>query len=258
VFCHSKRYRLTLTTRPPARRSYSYFCVPFRPIQNSGNSGSNDIYNCCCRILHLLLSAALSLTQLRLTQTTVDVFVAAKNKHVAYGSLYLTVPGVYAAAPILSAWMANNSEPYYRRATSIAFGFIATNAVGLQKFVMDVSVLTLVGLSLGRNLEYVEFPDQRRTALHEDDDHEFDLVSICLYFAVLADADDFRLSSIVIVLGSLLNAILLSHMNTSKRQRRAEILAPYVDENEKNSDSDGGMRAWMELGDKHPDFRYTL
>jgi len=48
---------------------------------------------------------------------------------VAYGSLYLTIPGTYATAPILSAWLANNSEPYFRRATSIAFGFIATNGV---------------------------------------------------------------------------------------------------------------------------------
>lgn len=55
--------------------------------------------------------------------------VGAKSKYVAYGSLYLTVPGVYATAPIISAWMANNSEPYYRRATSIAMGFVATNAV---------------------------------------------------------------------------------------------------------------------------------
>jgi hypothetical protein len=51
------------------------------------------------------------------------------DKFVAYGSLYLTIPGAYAAAPVLSAWMANNSEPYYRRASSIAFGFIATNSV---------------------------------------------------------------------------------------------------------------------------------
>jgi len=51
------------------------------------------------------------------------------DKFVAYGSLYFTIPGIYAAAPILSAWMANNSEPYFRRASSIAFGFIATNCV---------------------------------------------------------------------------------------------------------------------------------
>ena len=39
------------------------------------------------------------------------------------------VPGAYASAPVLSAWMANNSEPHYRRATSVAIGFIATNSV---------------------------------------------------------------------------------------------------------------------------------
>ena len=44
------------------------------------------------------------------------------------------VPGVYATAPVLAAWMANNSEPHYRRATSVAFGFIATNSVCLFSF----------------------------------------------------------------------------------------------------------------------------
>lgn len=48
---------------------------------------------------------------------------------VSYGSLYLSVTGTYAMAPILSTWIANNSEPHYRRATSVAMGFIATNAV---------------------------------------------------------------------------------------------------------------------------------
>ena len=39
------------------------------------------------------------------------------------------VPGVYATAPVLAAWMANNSDPYYWRSTSIAMGFIAANSV---------------------------------------------------------------------------------------------------------------------------------
>jgi hypothetical protein len=78
-------------------------------------------------------------------QAAINVSAAAKNRHVAYGSLYLIVPGVYATAPIVSAWMANNSEPYYRRATSIAFGFVATNAVGRQYgFAMHFNSLTLV------------------------------------------------------------------------------------------------------------------
>jgi hypothetical protein len=56
---------------------------------------------------------------------------AANDKFVTYGALYLMVPGIYGIVPIMSAWMANNSEPYYRRATSIAVGFIAANSVGL-------------------------------------------------------------------------------------------------------------------------------
>ena len=39
------------------------------------------------------------------------------------------VPGTYAAGPVLAAWMANNSEPYYRRGTSVAMGIISSNFV---------------------------------------------------------------------------------------------------------------------------------
>jgi len=59
---------------------------------------------------------------------------AAHDKFVAYGALYLMVPGLSATTPILSTWLANNSEPYYRRATSIALGFIAANSVFLFFF----------------------------------------------------------------------------------------------------------------------------
>lgn len=41
-------------------------------------------------------------------------------------------------APILSTWIANNSEPHYRRATSVAMGFIATNAVSDVHFMPGV------------------------------------------------------------------------------------------------------------------------
>jgi len=55
----------------------------------------------------------------------------ANDKFLTYGALYLMVPGVYAATPTLFAWLANNSEPHYRRATSIAVGFMSANAVRL-------------------------------------------------------------------------------------------------------------------------------
>ena len=61
-------------------------------------------------------------------------------------------------------------------------------------------------------------------------------------------------SSICIVLGSLLNVAYLSRKNKSKTRigRREELLDSY------NKDGDDGLRAWMELGDEHPDFQYTL
>lgn len=56
----------------------------------------------------------------------------------------------------------------------------------------------------------------------------------------------------MIVAGALVNAAFLTRMNTKKRLNRDKLLAPYID------DKDGGVRAWMELGDEHPDFVYTL
>ena len=41
--------------------------------------------------------------------------------------------GPYAANPIFSAWMANNSEPHYRHATSVALGVLAVNCVSFGR-----------------------------------------------------------------------------------------------------------------------------
>lgn len=73
-----------------------------------------------------------------LAVTGFATFLAADRVSVAYGSLFLSVPGVYATAPVISAWIANNSEPYYRRATAVAIGFVSTNAVS---FVASVTLL---------------------------------------------------------------------------------------------------------------------
>ena len=43
--------------------------------------------------------------------------------------MYLMAAGVSGAGPIISAWNANNSEPHYRRATSVALSVLAANAV---------------------------------------------------------------------------------------------------------------------------------
>ncbi|KIM38324.1 hypothetical protein M413DRAFT_30170 [Hebeloma cylindrosporum] len=144
-----------------------------------------------------------------------SIYLGAQDKFVAYGALYLMVPGLSATTPILSTWLSNNSEPYYRRATSIALGFIAANSGGI--------------LSTWR-FPTKEGPRYTETTIM------------------------FLTFSICVVLGSLLNVAYLSSKNKSKARvgRREELLEKY------SEDEDGGLRAWMELGDEHPDFRYTL
>ncbi|KAL9710558.1 hypothetical protein Ac2012v2_006094 [Leucoagaricus gongylophorus] len=145
------------------------------------------------------------------------------DKFVAYGSLYFTIPGIYAATPILSAWMANNSEPYFRRATSIAYGFIATNAGGI--------------LSTWR-FPTKEGPRFTKTTIMD------------LVFSVL------------MIIFTCLNVAVLYYKNRRKQQHRAQILAPYTftntfEANKDFKDSGDGLRSWVELGDNHPDFVYT-
>ena len=55
-------------------------------------------------------------------------------------------------------------------------------------------------------------------------------------------------------LSCIVNYALLKHMQNKKEKNRDEVLAPYVTD----QDPTGGERAWIELGDKHPDFKYTL
>ncbi|QRV74824.1 major facilitator superfamily transporter [Ceratobasidium sp. AG-Ba] len=59
------------------------------------------------------------------------IYLVHTNKHVLYGSLFLQIVGAYASAPTLSAWMANNAQPYYRRATAIALAFVFSNLGGI-------------------------------------------------------------------------------------------------------------------------------
>ncbi|CAL1713318.1 unnamed protein product [Somion occarium] len=143
-----------------------------------------------------------------------SIFLAADSVSMAYGSLFLSVPGVYATAPIISAWIANNSEPYYRRATSVALGFVSTNAGGI-----------LSTWSFPSN----EGPKFRRATI------------LNMVF------------SAGLVVGSLINFLYLTRANKIKRQRRSELLARYTDAEGKCNE-----KAWIELGDRHPDFIYTI
>jgi hypothetical protein len=51
--------------------------------------------------------------------------------------------GVSGVNPILAAWLNNNSEPHYRRATSVALGVLAVNAVCFfgDKYTIKFSLL---------------------------------------------------------------------------------------------------------------------
>lgn len=69
-------------------------------------------------------------------------------------------------------------------------------------------------------------------------------------------------SSILIVVGCLSNMAYLSWKNKVKKrpEERTKLLEKYitVDKEGEIIDKDGGLKAWIELGDRHPDFMYTL
>jgi hypothetical protein len=67
----------------------------------------------------------------KMTVLTFFTFVGAHTNAVRYGSLFLSITGVYCSAPALSTWSANNAAPHTRRATAIAIGFIMTNSGGI-------------------------------------------------------------------------------------------------------------------------------
>ena len=59
-------------------------------------------------------------------------------------------------------------------------------------------------------------------------------------------------------MGSLANVAYLSWRNKVKKRPgvRAKLLEKYLTAGKENED-DGGLKAWIELGDRHPDFVYT-
>ncbi|KZV68752.1 MFS general substrate transporter [Peniophora sp. CONT] len=59
------------------------------------------------------------------------VFIGTGSKHADYGALFLQIIGVYNIAPCIGTWNSNNVQPHFRRATAIAWAFIATNTGGI-------------------------------------------------------------------------------------------------------------------------------
>ncbi|KAI6036300.1 major facilitator superfamily domain-containing protein [Pisolithus microcarpus] len=60
-----------------------------------------------------------------------SMFYATTSQHVRYASLFFSMTGTYAAVPAVITWIVNNSAPHVRRASSIAFGFVANCSGGI-------------------------------------------------------------------------------------------------------------------------------
>ena len=176
------------------------------------------------------------------------------------------VPGVYATAPVLAAWVANNSEPYYRRATSVAMGFIAANSVCFGDEYNHFPTYFFLSIR-------VEFwvSGVFRPMKDQNSGKQQSWISYCecsprftcpFSVSYLPNSNPFWTSSILVVLISLVNVAYLSKRNKIKKRpgERAKLLDKYVVANKQGEeeDDDGKLRAWIELGDRHPDFVYTL
>jgi len=59
------------------------------------------------------------------------MFLSSKNKNTNYAALYFEIIGSYGSAPCLITWLANNTQPHYRRATAVAAAFFAANIGGI-------------------------------------------------------------------------------------------------------------------------------
>ncbi|KAJ3568326.1 hypothetical protein NP233_g5782 [Leucocoprinus birnbaumii] len=155
------------------------------------------------------------------------IYLCTDHTYTLYGSLFLTASGVYSIPPVNSAWVSNNSEPHYRRATAIALAAVFTNCGGILSTWLFPSS---------------EAPRYRSSVI-------LNLVFIAL-----------------LGLTAIVNGLMLHWFNVRKQDpvRRQELLAPYFESVKEDYESDfsreeeANKRAWLDLGDKHPDFKYVL
>ncbi|PPR06291.1 hypothetical protein CVT24_001097 [Panaeolus cyanescens] len=145
------------------------------------------------------------------------IYLCSHKKYTLYGSLFFLVSGSYPMVPLGAGWAANNSEPHYRRATTIALCFFASSA--------------------GTILSTWRFPSKEGPRFTKT-------TIMTLTFAAVTG-----------VL-AIVNMIYLNHQNKLKVTKREELLAPYRKDDEKEGYDEA--KAWIELGDRHPDFKYIL
>ncbi|KAI9627436.1 hypothetical protein KEM48_009822 [Puccinia striiformis f. sp. tritici PST-130] len=151
-----------------------------------------------------------------------SIFYISDDSSLKYGSLFLTVIGSYGIIPSLAAWMSNNSEPYARKATSLALGPIAANLGGL------ISDLLFPN------------PDQSNFSV---------AFMVNIVFAILT------------IVTCLINLGYLTYVEAVKIHRRDEVLQHYaLDDYSVDASVEEllYLNGWEYLGDRHPDFRYTF
>ena len=121
------------------------------------------------------------------------------------------------------------------------------------------SFFLLISLFSGWYFEHLELPKQGRTKIPKNHNYEPHIVRDKLGFAVYTLLTTSLSSCIIIIVGTLINMAQLSWRNKVKKRPevRAKMLQKYVSA-EKDTADDGGSRAWIELGDRHPDFVYTI
>jgi len=155
------------------------------------------------------------------------IYLTTNHKYTLYGSLFLTASGVYSVPPVSSAWAANNSEPHYRRATAIALAAVSTNCGGILSTWLFPSSAA---------------PKYTNTTI------------LNLVFVVLLGVT------------AICNGLFLHWSNKQKQDpiKRQAMLAPYyegakgVPKSENRGEEEANKEAWIDLGDKHPDFKYAL
>ncbi|PLW34653.1 hypothetical protein PCANC_06457 [Puccinia coronata f. sp. avenae] len=139
--------------------------------------------------------------------------------HAKYGSLFLAIPGVFSLIPPIGAWAANNSDGHYRRATAIAFSYSTSTVGGI--------------------LSTWLFPQSQGPRYRP---------GIIVNLVCCAG----------ILLGVSLNYMWLRYANHYKSNNRSKILEPYDPHGHGlTPGSPEFLRAWAELGDRHPDFKYV-
>ncbi|KNZ63760.1 hypothetical protein VP01_1104g4 [Puccinia sorghi] len=165
-----------------------------------------------------------------------------------YGSLFLSISGAYSTMPPLSAWLSNNSEGHYRRASSIAIGFVSSNLGGILStwaWFCFYFIFCYVHLTDCLILWSIAFPSKGKAAVSHWNARGPYLVSVLLS------------AGIVITVTS--NLIWLKMANRWKVVKREQLLKDYPNHDPLSHHENLSVRkqAWADLGDRHPDFRYA-